>query len=260
MLPELHRQHLANTQLKLSEVTLAGDGHYGTASNYIYCEQKGVRAHLAEVTAHVEERGLLPLSHFTYEPEQDRLRCPQGHYLVLHQERPEIEIKVYLIEDPAHCAGCPMVKQCTQSKRGRSIKRHVQADLIEAARREAHSPAARYSRRRRRHVMEGSFADAHNNHGAKKARWRGLARQQIQSWIIAAVQNLRILLRNQRRAPAADVAKLAQLLALKVRGHSQMAASLVLRVRSLSWSSLARCWTLIGSGITTRAYVRYGSH
>jgi transposase len=260
MLPELHQQHLANTQLKVPEVTLAGDGHYGTASNYLYCEHNGVRAHLAEVTAHLEERGQLPLSQFTYEPQHDRLRCPQGHYLVLHQERLEIASKVYLIEDPAHCAGCPLVKQCTPSKRGRSIKRHLQADLIEAARREAHSPAARYSRRRRRHVMEGSFADANNNHGAKKARWRGLARQQIQSWIIAAVQNLRILLRNQRRAPAADAAKLVELLALKVSGHLQVARSLAFGEHNLRWSSLARRWRAPGSGKSPRTYVRYGSY
>lgn len=252
MLPELHQQHLANTQLKVAAVTLAGDGHYGTASNYIYCEQNGVRAHLAEVTAHVEARGQLPLSQFTYEPEQDRLRCPQGHYLVLHQERPEISIKVYRMEDPAHCAGCPLVKQCTQSKRGRSIKRHVQADLIQAARQAAHSPAAQYSRRRRRHVMEGSFADANNNHGAKKARWRGLARQQIQSWIIAAVQNLRILLRNQRRDPAADAAKLVQLLAFKASGHLQVARSLAFGERSVRQSSLVRCRRLSASGILSR--------
>jgi hypothetical protein len=58
--------------------------------------------------------------------------------------------------------------------------------------------------------MEGSFADAVNNHGAKKARWRGLWRQQIQSWLIAAVQNLRILLRHQVTGPVrAAVAALA---------------------------------------------------
>ncbi|MDD1649395.1 MAG: transposase, partial [Methylococcaceae bacterium] len=68
-------------------------------------------------------------------------------------------------------------------------------------RREADSPAARHSRKRRQHVMEGSFADAVNNHGAKKARWRGLGRQRIQSWLIAAVQNLRILLRRKACGP-----------------------------------------------------------
>ena len=151
-------------------MTLAGDHHYGTASNYIFCAQEGVRAHLGDASAHLEERGKLPLSQFVYEPAQDRLRCPQGHYLIGHQDRPEEQAKVYLIEDAARCGGCALREQCTKSKRGRSIQRHVQADLVEAARAEANSPAARYSRKRRQHVMEGSFADAFNNHGAKKAR------------------------------------------------------------------------------------------
>jgi len=208
-LPALYEQHLATTGLQRSDVTVAGDAHYGTASNYLFCQQQGVRAHLGEVKANVQQRGQLPLSQFVYEAAQDRLRCPQGHYLVLHQQRPEQQTKTYLIEDAAHCADCPLRAQCTPSKRGRSIQRHVQAELIEAARQQAHSPAARYSLKRRRQVMERSFADAFNNHGAKKARWRGLGRQKIQSWLIAAVQNLRILLRQQVRRSAAGAAAVA---------------------------------------------------
>jgi len=201
-LPALYEQQGVNSGLKPAQVTLAGDHHYGTADNYIYCAQEGLRAHLGAVSANVEERGKLPLNQFTYLPAVDRLRCPQGHELVCHQERPQEQLKVYLIEDPAACAQCPLRTQCTSAKRGRSIQRHAQAELVEAARREANSPAGRYSRRRRQHVMEGSFADAVNNHGAKKARWRGLGRQRIQSWLIAAVQNLRILLRHQAGGPA----------------------------------------------------------
>jgi len=199
--PALYEQHRETTGLKLAEVTVAGDHHYGTANNYIFCAEQGLRAHLGEVSANVQERGKLPPSQFVYEPAPDRLRCPQGHYLVRHQDRPEEQLTVYLIEDPAVCAHCALREQCTESKRGRSIRRHVQASLVEAARTEANSPAARYNRKRRQHVMEGSFADAVNNHGAKKARWRGLWRQKIQSWLIAAVQNLRILLRNRVTGP-----------------------------------------------------------
>jgi hypothetical protein len=200
-LPGLYQQHRWTTGLKQAAVTLAGDGHYGTAHNYLFCAQEGLRAHLGAVSANLKERGKLPLSQFVYEPAQDRLRCPQGHYLVRHQDRPEEQAKVYLIEDPANCANCPWRPQCTQSKQGRSLQRHVQAPLLDAARAQANSPAGRYSRKRRQHVMEGSFADAVNNHGAKKARWRGLWRQQIQSWMIAAVQNLRVLLRHQAGGP-----------------------------------------------------------
>lgn len=52
----------------------------------------------------------------------------------------------------------------------------------------------RADRRRRQHLLERSFADAANNHGFKRARWRGLWRPQIQDWLIAAMQNLRRLL------------------------------------------------------------------
>jgi hypothetical protein len=46
--------------------------------------------------------------------------------------------------------------------------------------------------------MEKSFADAANNHHFKRARWRRLWRQQIQDYLIAASQNLRILLDYQK--------------------------------------------------------------
>jgi len=58
--------------------------------------------------------------------------------------------------------------------------------------------------------MEASFADAANNHGFKRSRWRRLWRQQIQDYLIAAIQNIRILLRRgcpPSRAAAALPAK-----------------------------------------------------
>ena len=47
--------------------------------------------------------------------------------------------------------------------------------------------------------MEGSFADAANNHGFKRSRWRRLWRQRIQDYLIAVVQNVRILIRETAR-------------------------------------------------------------
>jgi len=49
---------------------------------------------------------------------------------------------------------------------------------------------------RRKYKAEGSFADAANNHGFKRARWRGLTKMKIQNLMISAVQNLRKLLRH----------------------------------------------------------------
>ena len=195
-LPGLIQQHQNTTALKLDKVTVAGDQHYGSTSNYLYCDEQGIRAHLAPSSAQLEARGKLPVEDFVYEAQADRLRCPAGHYLVLHQQRPEEQLKVYLIEDAQLCAQCPLREGCTSSARGRSVTRHVQSQLLQQLRAEAQSSAGRYSRKRRKHVMEGSFADAANNHGLKRSRWRGLWLQRIQGWMIAAVQNVRVLLRH----------------------------------------------------------------
>jgi len=48
--------------------------------------------------------------------------------------------------------------------------------------------------------MEGSFADA-TRHGFKRARWRRLWRVQIQNLLIAAVQNMRKLLKYGSHTP-----------------------------------------------------------
>jgi len=53
-------------------------------------------------------------------------------------------------------------------------------------------------------LLEGSFADAANNHGFKRARWRRLLRQQIQDYLTAAIQNIRILRARTVLRPAAS--------------------------------------------------------
>ena len=200
-LPALHEQHQANTHLKLDQVKVAGDRHYGTAENFRYCLKQGLRAHLGETVNGVAGRGLFAPREFLYQAAQDRFVCPGAHHLVLHQTKPAQRRKVYLIEDGQLCQDCPLRVRCTRAKRGRSLEVPEDYALLQKAWAEASSPAARYSRRRRRHVMEGSFADAANNHGAKSARWRRQWRQQIQSWLIAAIQNLRLLIRHRRQSP-----------------------------------------------------------
>src|SRR5512142_1349266 len=90
------------------------------------------------------------------------------------------------------------------SKTGRTLSRHPQAEILERCRAQADSPAAKRNRGRRQYLLEGSFADAANNHGFKRSRWRRLWRQQIQDYLIAAIQNIRIMLARSMFQPAAS--------------------------------------------------------
>ena len=73
------------------------------------------------------------------------------------------------------------------------MARHWKESELEVALAFARLPEAQADRRRRRYLMEGSFAHAANRHHFKRARWRRLWRQQIQDWLIAAVQNIALL-------------------------------------------------------------------
>ena len=195
-------QHEANTGSK-AQIAVA-DHKYGTQENYVACAERGTASHMGDATAkqnHVRSQGIFPESAFTYDPVGDIYRCPAGESLKprrLHPVRHTIEYKA----PKAVCAACALRAQCTRASNGRTLKRHEKQELLQLARRQAHSRAAKRDRCRRQHLAEGSFADAANNHHFKRARWRRLWRQQIQDYLIAAIQNVRILLAQGGRKPS----------------------------------------------------------
>lgn len=179
--------------------TAVADSQYGTVDNFRACAQRGVRPHMADLATTQRgtgrRKGIFPESAFTYDPASDTYTCPAGQKL--HRRRHHTRRRAYdYTAGPKVCGACELRAQCTRSPAGRNLKRHEDHALIEAARAEARSRGAKRDRRRRKHLMERSFADAANNHGFKRSRWRGLWRQRIQDYLIAAVQNIRIWLRH----------------------------------------------------------------
>ena len=122
-----------------------------------------------------------------------------GHTLVARRLHPHRRTWEYHAARGV-CATCALRQQCTRATYGRTIKRHEHQELLDQARAQAHSRAACRDRCRRMHLIEGSFADAANNHHFKRSRWRRLWRQQIQDYLIAAIQNVRILLKDRPRS------------------------------------------------------------
>jgi len=184
-------QHEANTN---SEVTaLVADRGYGTVDTYCTLVEQGVRPHISPMLSddHRSE-GLFTKKEFRYDATADVYVCPVGHRLKprrFHQRRQMTDY----VADKKVCASCRLRGECTRSKLGRSIARHWKESALEVALAFARLPEAQADRRRRRYLMEGSFAHAANCYHFKRSRWRRLWRQQIQDWIIAAVQNIALL-------------------------------------------------------------------
>ncbi|HEY5743182.1 MAG TPA: hypothetical protein VIS99_11635, partial [Terrimicrobiaceae bacterium] len=61
---------------------------------------------------------------------------------------------------------------------------------------------ARSDRQRRQWFQERNFGEAAVLHGFKRARWRGLWKQSIQDYLIAAIQNFKIIARRPITDPS----------------------------------------------------------
>jgi len=216
---DLVDQHTANTKLA-AEIVVA-DHKYGTSENYVACQQRGVTTHMGDAAKgqdHHRRHGIFPDSAFLYDPASDTYRCPAGEVLRPRRLHPTRRTMEYIARGGV-CGRCALRSQCTRASYGRTVKRHEYQELLNRARAQAHSRAARRDRKRRQHLIEGSFADAANNHHFKRARWRRLWRQQIQDYLIAAIQNIRILLRQSGKKPGAATAMAALKLQIKAANY-----------------------------------------
>ena len=196
-------QHELMTGIKVD--TVVADTQYGTVDNFQQCAMRGIRSHMADVESKQKRSGnaraVYDRSLFEYNQKEGCYICPAGHRLTRRKcktTRPGYEYAC----DKKICRSCPLRPECTKSKTGaRTIKRHINQEYVDQGKREAASDVAKRDRVRRKWLMEGSFADGTNHH-LKRSRWRRLWRQQIQSLLIAAVQNIRKLLKQPTYKPA----------------------------------------------------------
>jgi hypothetical protein len=199
---QLIDQHEANTQSKVE--TAVADRKYGTAENYIACQGRGIRTHMDTFLSQRKHQslGLIPDSEFKYQPHNDTFLCPAGQEMKPRRLSATRRTMEYYVPGRV-CLKCPLRDACTRSKTyGRTVQRHEKQETIDIAKAQAQSRRARRDRQRRQILIEGSFADAANNHGFKRSRWRRLWRQEIQDWLIAGIQNIRTLLKARKKRGA----------------------------------------------------------
>jgi len=195
-LMDLVTQPQAHTRTEVR--TVVGDSQYGPADNFAACVVQDLAPHLG-VLADRQKSPTERADHdddteFSYEAASDTYTCPAGQRLQRRRYHARRRTWEYAAAAGV-CAGGALRERCTSAKTGRTLQRHEQAAHVALGRQIARSAAARRDRRRRQHLMEGSFGRAANEHGFKRSRWRRLWRQQIQDWLIAAVQNVKLLLR-----------------------------------------------------------------
>lgn len=197
-------QHERNSGSLLG--TVVGDQQYGTIDNHRTLQQRGLCTHLKTTPGRPPPPDRFPQEAFSYEAATDRFACPAGQWLYPRGYDAKRQHTEYVARKGV-CAACPLRSQCTTSKHSRAVHRYREHELVLQARAQATSSAAWRDYGRRRHLMEGSFAQSVNCHGGKRARWRRLWRQQIQDWLIATCLNVKLLVKALRPGPRAGTGR-----------------------------------------------------
>ncbi len=176
--------------------TVVADKAYGTAENYQALHGRGVLPCVPHET-YPDRPGKFPRRDFHYDASGDCFVCPAGQVLKRWNREPKRRRTRYRTARGV-CPSCPLKSQCTDSRSARLLSRYDLQAYIDWADGCWSRGMRRWLMRRRKIRAEGSFADAANNHGYKRARWRGLWKMHIQNVLIATIQNLRKLLRKGR--------------------------------------------------------------
>jgi len=131
---------------------------------------------------------------FTYDPERNVYVCPEKHPLSHKTTNREGYREYY--SDPKTCANCPRRMECLGEKTSRRlVQRHLWQDALDQADAFTKSARGRPLYQFRKQTVELSFAEAKENHGFRTARMLGRDNMREQSFLTAAVQNMKRIAR-----------------------------------------------------------------
>ena len=212
VLTEVIEEHNANTGTKAK--TIAADKAYGTGENYKYLHEQDITPCISHKVNSSNCDPAFNHNKFIYDKKCDRYICPAGKHLTRIGFDKQKQCAKYRANRKA-CEQCQHFKKCVTSKQfGRQIKRSIYKEYVDWA----DNCLTKYERKRlmtrRKYKAEGSFADAANNHGFKRSRFRGIEKMEIQNLMIAAIQNLRKLMRYTGNKSAGITCNLAMKLHL----------------------------------------------
>ena len=207
---EMIESHEHNTHKSVT--TAVADSKYGTIENFLISYDRGIKAHIPSIEETHRGSGrrkdIFPKEDFAYNPDDDTFTCPAGNILKRRnysKERQQYEYKA----SSKVCASCELRADCTRSKNGRTLKRHIRQHELDSMLTIAHGQDAKRDLKTRMHLSERSFAHA-DYYGYKRARWRRLWRMEIQDFLIATIQNIRILIKHMKPRVESVVRTLAK--------------------------------------------------
>lgn len=136
-------------------------------------------------------KGKYHKSAFEYREDEDIYICPAGERLKFIREEKDSKGRSYRKYGCSACEGCPLRSKCTESKRGRRIKRYEVDEYKEVMQKVLSQPAAQEKYRQRQATVEPVFSELKLIQGLTRFRRRGLKKVRVEFSLHCMAYNLR---------------------------------------------------------------------
>jgi hypothetical protein len=166
--------------------TVYGDAAYGTGEFLDHLAGNDITSR-CKTKPPTAPGGLYPKDRFGIDLEADTVTCPAG-VTVSIRRRPDGD---GMASFGGHCTDCPHRAECTNAKRGRSIRVGRYEQRLAAARRQQAQPEWAADYRATRPKVERKIGHlVRRRHGGRQARVRGKTKVDADFNLVAAATNL----------------------------------------------------------------------
>lgn len=176
------------------------DAGYAHSTNYAALEERDTDAVIPPTRTSQRKQQRIPARRFKYDPHHDRITCPNGKHLERRGQATKGNGYYYRARS-CDCKVCPLRERClpATTKARTILLVDGYTALLRARRRKEKGwdDATREKYIRHRWQVEGVHGRSKTQHGLSRAVGRGLANVSIQSYLTAAVMNLKKLARTQ---------------------------------------------------------------
>jgi transposase len=192
-LPELVQQTIANTGTPPAEVV--ADAGFASADNYLDLAKQEITGYIPDAKDVSVQRGTaqhpeFTKQQFTYDPDQDSYRCPQGKTLGYHNtqnNKQGIPIRIYQGQD---CPACARRSECTKAKY-RRISRDPREGVVQEMRQRVNSETGKQRLELRQWLVEPIFGHFKQNWKYREFLLRGKAKVSGEFLLFCIAHNLK---------------------------------------------------------------------
>ena len=174
---------------------VVADKGYGTGRVYAGLTEIGINAYIPKQQEERKRKGMFNHTDYKYVKDGDYYLCPTGEHLTRRSKEPNKKHCHEYSGASEFCnSSCTQRSKCITTKNARrpkTLKRHMHQEETEYQLRKKGDVKWKNLLKKRKYLIEGSFADAKRNHRLSRARYRGLEKVQEQTLLIATVQNMK---------------------------------------------------------------------